>query len=84
MILYAKYEKTDLHTVKSVADSPMTITQRNKFLQLLQKDEDLFDKTLGIWKTYPVEFRWKENAKPICLRLYPVPEVHKEIFKKEV
>ena len=57
MILYAKYEKTDLHTVMENQCQHLTITQRNKFLQLLQKHEDLFDKTLGIWKTYPVEFR---------------------------
>ena len=40
--------------------------------------------TLGTWKTYPVDFELKEDENPICSRLYPVPKLHEEIFKKEV
>ena len=52
------------------------ITQRNKFLKLLQRFEKLFDGTLGTWNTYPAEFKLKENAKPICSRPYQVPKVN--------
>ena len=44
----------------------LTVTQRNELLKLLQKFEELFDGTLGKWKTYPVDFGLKEDAKPIC------------------
>ena len=32
----------------------LTMTQRNELLKLLQKFEDMFDGTLGTWKTDPV------------------------------
>ena len=54
----------------------LTETQCNKLLKLLQKNEDLFDGTLGTWKTDPVESELKEDLKLICLRPYPVPKVH--------
>ena len=44
----------------------LTITQPNDFIKLLQKVENLFDGTLGTWKTYSIEFKLKENVKPIC------------------
>ena len=34
----------------------LTMTQCNKLLKLLQKSEELFDGTLGTWKTDPVDF----------------------------
>ena len=37
----------------------LTITQRNELIKLLQKFEELFDGTLGTWKTYSVEFELK-------------------------
>ena len=54
----------------------LTMTQHNEFLQLLQKTEEFFDGTRGTWKTDPVYFELKEDAKPICSRLYPVTKVH--------
>ena len=33
--------------------------QRNELLKLLQNFEELFDGTLGTWKTYTVEFKLK-------------------------
>ena len=35
------------------------MTQRNEFLKLLHKFEDIFDGTLGTWKTDPVDFELK-------------------------
>ena len=43
-----------LHKVMETQCKHLTMTQRNKFLKLLQKYEELFDGTLGTWKTYPV------------------------------
>ena len=62
----------------------LIITQRNEFLKLLYKLEELFDGTLGTWKTYPVDFKLKEEVNLTCSRPYPVPKVHEEIFKKEI
>ena len=62
----------------------LTMTQRNDLLKLLQKFKKLFDGTLGIQKTYPVDFELESYAKKICSRPYPVPKVHVKFFKKEV
>ena len=58
----------------------LKLTERNELLKLLQKNEELFDGTFGTWKTDPLYFRLKEDAKPIFLRTYPVPNVYKETF----
>ena len=52
------------------------MTQRNYFLKILQKFEELFNGTLGNWKTYPVDFELKEDVNLMCLQPYPVPKVH--------
>ena len=54
------------------------------FLKPLQKSEDFFYGTLGTWKTDPLDFKLKEDVRPIGPGTYPVPKVHEEIFKKEV
>ena len=73
VILDAKYEKENLHKVMENQCQYLTMTQRNKLLKLLHKFEELFDGTLGTWKTYPVYFDFKEDVKPIFSRPYPVP-----------
>ena len=82
-ILDAKYEKANLVNVVKKAIH-LTGIQQNKLLKLLQKYEDLFDGTLGEWKTDPVSFELKEGAKPHSQRHYPMPHIHKETFKKEL
>ena len=59
VILYAKYEKEDLHKVMETQCQHMTITQRNELLKLLHKLEDFFDGTLGTCKTDPLDFELK-------------------------
>ena len=83
VILYAKYEKSDLHKVMENQCQHLTMTQRNELLKLLQKFEELSDGTLYTWKIDPVDFELKYDSTLICSRPYPVPKVHKEIFKKE-
>ena len=65
VILYNKYENSYLHKVIKTQCIHLTITQRNKLLRLLQKSEEFFDKTLGTWKTDPVDCQSEEDAKPI-------------------
>ena len=76
MILYAKYEKANLHKVMETQCQYLTMTQRNEFIKLLQIFGELFNGTLGTWKTDPVDLELKENVKPICSQLYPVPKVN--------
>ena len=52
-------------------------------LKLLQIFEEFFDVTLGTWEKDPVEFELKEDAKPICLQLYPLPKILEGMFKDE-
>ena len=84
IILYARYEKIYLHKFMETQCQHLTTTKRNEFLKLLEIFESLFYGTLGTWKTDPVDFGLKENEETICSRLYLVPKVHGEIFKKEV
>ena len=44
----------------------------------------LFYGSLGTWNTSPMDLESKDDAKPVCLLPYPVPRVHKSIFRKEV
>ena len=66
VILDAKYEKSDLHKVMENQCQHLTMTQRTELLQLLQKFEELFDGTIGTWKTDPVDFQLKQDTNPIC------------------
>ena len=46
--------------------------------------EDLFDGTLGDWKTEPVSFELKEGSKPYHGRAFPIPQKHKATVKTEI
>ena len=76
VILDAKYEKADIHKFMENQCQNLTMAQHNYFLKLLQKFEELFEGTLGTWKTDTVELYLKEDAKKICSRPYPVLKVH--------
>ena len=60
----------------------LTATEHHALLQLLKKSEDLFGVTLYMWNATPVYLELKDNVKPVCLRTYPVPKLHKTMFKK--
>ena len=62
----------------------LAMTQRNELPKFLHKFKELFDETLGTWKTDPVDFGLKEDANPIYSQSYPVPKVQEKMFKKEV
>ena len=44
----------------------------------------MFDGTLGIWNTTPIDLELMDDAKPLYSRPYPVPRLHKAMFRKEV
>jgi len=63
----------------------LTTKQQKQLLTLLQRFEELFDGTLGDWKTTPVSLELKEGAKPYHVRRpFPVPQVHKDLLLREV
>ena len=62
----------------------LTEAQHIELKTLLQKFEELFNGTLGTRKTDPVYSKLKDNADPIRSQPYPLPNVHEEMFKKEV
>ena len=51
---------------------------------MLKKYEELFDGTLGDFKTAPVKLELKTDAVPTYSRPFPVPRIHLETFKKEI
>ena len=62
----------------------LTATERHILMHLLNKFKDMFDGTLVMWNKNPVDLEFKDNAKPVCSRTYPLPKAHKIMFKKEV
>lgn len=60
----------------------MNKIEKEKLYKLLKEYEDLFDGSLGVWKTTPVDFELKDDAKPHSQRHYPVPHLYKQTFKK--
>ena len=82
-ILYAKYEKANLRVVADGAKH-LTVLEREKLYKLLIKYQEIFDGTLGVWKTDDVDFELKEGTKPFSQRYYPVPHLYKDTFKKEI
>ena len=56
VILYAKYDKSNLHKDMKTHCQNLIMTQQIELLKLKHKFEKLFDGTLGTWKTDPVHF----------------------------
>ena len=61
----------------------LTADEQHQLLQLLRKYASLFDRSLGTWKTSPVELELKEGAKPYHARPYQVPRINYEKLKRE-
>ncbi len=51
---------------------------------MLTEFEELFDGTLGDWKTEPISFELKDSVKPYHGRAYPVPKSQKESTIKDL
>jgi hypothetical protein len=83
-ILDATFEKADLQSVVSTNCTHLSLQDQNKLLELLIEFEELFDGTLGDWKTESVSFELKEGTKLYHGRRYPVSKSHKETAIKEL
>ena len=57
---------------------------KNSLLQLLQKNTEMFDGTLGnyLGSNYTIEL--KEDAKPYHDKPFPIPKIQEPALKKEV
>ena len=82
-ILDAKYEKANLDEYTSQCTN-LNIEQCIKLNNTLKKFENLFDGTLGKWKTRPYTIELKDDAKPFYKNPYPIPCIHEQTFKKEL
>ena len=82
-LLDAKYQKADLRAVVQKA-THLNSRQREMLYALLIKYEDIFDGKLGEWKTDPVELELKEGVEPHSQRHYPMPRIHRDVFKKDL
>jgi hypothetical protein len=72
-IIESKYTPTDLNKIVEECTHLKKDEQR-QLLRLLQKFENLFDGTLGTWKTDPVDLKLvNPNVKPYHAKPYPVP-----------
>ena len=83
-ILGAKYEKADLPKIVEENCTHLKVTKKEAQIQLLMHFEQLFDGTLGDWKTRPVRLELKRYIKPWCGKAYPVPHIHLGTLKREV
>ena len=82
-ILDAKYQKADLRAVVQKA-THLNSGEREMLYALLIKYKDIFDGRLGEWKTDPVELELKEGVEPHSQRHYPMPRIHRDVFKKDL
>jgi len=82
-ILDAKYEKANLDDYTNQCTN-LNVEQQIQLNSTLKKFEDLFDGTLGKWKTRPYNIELKEDAKPFYKNSYPIPCIHEQTFKKEL
>jgi hypothetical protein len=82
-ILDANYHKADLKEIVQKA-THLDKKQKKLLYALLLKFEEVFDGTLGKWRTEPVDFELIDGAQPHSQRHYPVPHLYKKTFKKEL
>ena len=62
-ILDANYKKADLQAVVNNC-THLNSAEKDKLLELLKQFEQLFDGTLGHWRTKPVSFQLKDGVTP--------------------
>jgi hypothetical protein len=83
-IIESKYCPADLTKIVEEC-THLDKTEQRHLLKLLQKFEDLFDGTLGTWKTDPVELELIDpKVKPFNAKPYPVPYSQEKRLKEEI
>ena len=79
-----KYCPADLRTIAKNCKI-LSSKEQEKLYQLLNNFKNLFDGTLGNWKTDPIDLELKEkDTKPFHSRPYPVPHSQEQKLKEEV
>ena len=58
--------------------------QRKNLLIILKEFGDFFDGTPGKWDTNTINVEVKPTSKPFNVRYYPVPNINKETFHKDI
>jgi hypothetical protein len=74
-ILDAKYEPADLEQIVKGCKH-LNSEEQHKLHLLLKEFEDLFDGTLGKWKTTDYHIDLKPNVVPFHARAFPVPKAY--------
>ena len=83
-IIESKYTPADLKKIVEECTHLDNAEQR-QLLKLLQKYEELFDGSLGTWKTAPIQLELKDpNVKPYHAKPYPVPHSQEKRLKEEI
>ena len=81
--LDTKYEKAHLLKVISDNCTHRNSNQQKELLTFLSNFNELFEGSLGDWKTKPVSLKIKEGAAPFHGRPFPVSGIHRDTLKKE-
>ena len=83
-IIESKYTPADLSKIVEEC-THLEKGEQKQLLRLLQKYEDLFDGSLGTWKTAPIQLELKDpNVKPYHAKPYPVPHSQEQRLKDEI
>jgi hypothetical protein len=83
-IIESKYTPADLNKIVEEC-THLEKDEQRQLLKLLQKFEQLFDGTLGTWKTDPVDLELiNPNVKPFHAKPYPVPYSQEKRLKEEL
>ena len=77
---YAKFKKTDLPAIVSDNFNHLYSLQQAKLPTLLERNNELFDDTLGDVQTDPVRFDIQSGAKPYTNRPFPVLHSQMAVF----
>jgi hypothetical protein len=82
-IIESKYTAADLEKIVQEC-THLTKAAQRQLLKRLQKYEDLFDGSLGTWKTTPIQLELKDLiVKPYHARPYPVTHSQERRLKDE-
>jgi hypothetical protein len=83
-IIESKYTPADLSKIVEEC-THLEKAERRQLRHLLQKYEDLFDGSLGTWKTDPIQLEVKDpNVKQYHAKPYPVPHSQEKQLKDEI
>ena len=82
-ILDAKYKPANLKEITDIL-SQLTNNQKEQLQTLLEKQNKLFDGTLGLWKGSLYKIELREGAKPHHARPYGILHAYVQMFKQEV